>query len=174
MNTVRVAVVGNPNAGKTTLFNALTGLSQKVANFPGVTVERKTGRFETAEGAVELIDLPGTYSLAAHSPDEMVAVDVLLGQQEGEGAPDGILSIVDASNLERNLYLVTQLLELGRPVLLVLNMIDVARRQGITVDSERLSRQLGVPVVETRADRKEGLDQVRAGLEAWLADRLGR
>src|SRR3984957_19811641 len=138
------ALVGNPNTGKTTLFNALSGLRQHVGNYPGVTVETKKGQMTCAGQPFDLIDLPGTYSLAARSPDEMVAVDVILGQQKGEARPDVVVSIVDASNLERNLYLTTQALELGVPVVLALNMIDVAESQGVRIDCERLGRQLGV------------------------------
>src|SRR5262249_23153751 len=121
-----VALVGNPNTGKTTLFNALAGMRQRVGNYPGVTVEIKKGPVRCQARDFELIDLPGTYSLAARSPDEMVAVDLILGQQAGESRPAVVVSIVDASNLERNLYLTTQVLELGVPVVLALNMIDVA------------------------------------------------
>src|ERR1700741_3915083 len=122
-----IALVGNPNTGKTTLFNALAGMRQRVGNYPGVTVETKKGHMTCHGQAIELIDLPGTYSLAPRSPDEMVAVDVILGQQKGEARPDVVVSIVDASNLERNLYLTTQLLELGVPVVVALNMMDVAQ-----------------------------------------------
>ena len=160
----RIAVLGNPNAGKSTLFNALTGLSQKVGNYPGVTVERKAGNVATAAGTLELIDLPGTYSLAAHSPDEMVAVDLLLGHLPGERRPDALLAVVDASNLERNLYLVAQLLETGLPLVIALNMIDVARARGIRIDVAELSRRIGAPVIATRADRAEGLVELRAAL----------
>src|SRR5262249_10261966 len=111
-----VVLVGNPNTGKTTLFNALAGMPQPVGNYPGVTVETKKGQFTHQDKSFEIIDLPGTYSLAPRSPDEMVAVDLILGQQRGEGRPAVVLSIVDASNLERNLYLTTQLLELGVPI----------------------------------------------------------
>src|SRR3954468_18989976 len=141
------AFVGNPNTGKTTLFNALSGLSQRVGNYPGVTVETKKGHTVCAGAPFDLIDLPGTYSLAPRSPDEMVAVDVILGQQKGEPRPDVVVSIVDASNIERNLYLTTQVLELGVPVVVALNMIDGARGQGITIDAQLLEKQLGVPVV---------------------------
>src|SRR4051812_48906507 len=145
--TLTVALVGNPNTGKTTLFNALTGLRQHVGNYPGVTVETKEGRLAWRGQSLAVIDLPGTYSLAARSPDEMVAVDLVLGQQAGAPRPDVLVSIVDASNLERNLYLTTQLLELGLPVVLALNMVDLAEGQGMRVDATRLARQLGVPVV---------------------------
>jgi ferrous iron transport protein B len=160
------ALVGNPNTGKTTLFNALTGLRQHVGNYPGVTVEIKKGKMHCGGQAFDLIDLPGTYSLAPRSPDEMVAVDVVLGRQKGESRPDVVVSIVDASNLERNLYLTTQALELGVPVVLALNMIDVAGRQGIRIDADRLSRQLGVPVVSIQANKKKGLDQLRTAILA--------
>src|SRR5262249_2659970 len=147
VRTPTVALVGNPNTGKTTLFNALAGMRQRVGNYPGVTVEKKTGRARPGEPAVDLIDPPGTDSLAPRSPDEMVAVDVILGRQGDQARPDVVVTIVDASNLERNLYLTTQVLELGVPVVVALNMTDVAQAQGITVDVARLSRQLGVPVV---------------------------
>ncbi len=155
------ALVGNPNTGKTTLFNALSGLNQRVGNYPGVTVETKKGQMACGGRAFDLIDLPGTYSLAARSPDEMVAVDVILGQQKGEARPDVVVALADASNLERNLYLTTQALELGVPVVVALNMIDVAQRQGLRIDAERLSRQLGVPVVPIQANKKKGLDRLR-------------
>ena len=164
-----VAVIGNPNTGKTTLFNALTGLSQKVANYPGVTVERKAGRFSLGGRTVELVDLPGTYSLAARSLDEAIAADVLLGRIDGEGAVDAVIAVVDAANLERNLFLVSQLLELGIPTLVALNMIDGAARRGIEVDHRELARRLGVPVVPLRADRGEGVEQLEAALERILS-----
>ena len=158
------ALVGNPNTGKTTLFNALSGLSQRVGNYPGVTVETKKGHMSWAGQDFELIDLPGTYSLAPRSPDEMVAVDVILGQQKGEARPDVVVSIVDASNLDRNLYLTTQVLELGVPVVVALNMTDVAAGQGVQVDSDALARKLGVPVVPIQANKKRGLDALRAAV----------
>src|SRR5262249_55653360 len=126
VKTPTVALLGNPNTGKTTLFNALAGMRQRVGNYPGVTVETKRGRLNYQGRQLELVDLPGTYSLAPRSPDEMVAVDLILGQRKGEERPDVVVTIVDASNLERNLYLVTQVLELGVPVVVALNMIDVA------------------------------------------------
>src|SRR5580658_6483590 len=116
-----VALVGNPNTGKTTLFNALAGMNQRVGNYPGVTVETKKGRLRQDGLVLDLIDLPGTYSLAARSPDEMLAVDLVLGRQDGEARPDVVITVVDASNLERNLYLTTQVLELGVPVVVALN-----------------------------------------------------
>jgi ferrous iron transport protein B len=159
-----VALVGNPNTGKSTLFNALSGMRQRVGNYPGVTVEKKHGRFTHRELEIELIDLPGTYSLAARSPDEMVTVDVLLGQQPGEARPDVVLSIVDATNLDRNLYLTTQLLDLGVPVIIALNMVDLAERQGRKVDAARLEQQLGISVIPIQAHRKVGLDKVKDAL----------
>jgi len=160
---VSIVLIGNPNTGKTTLFNQLTGLSLRTGNYPGVTVEKKVGSLKGAEG-VDLLDLPGTYSLAARSPDEMVAVDVLLGRQDGAEAPDAVVVVVDASNLERNLYLVTQVLETGLPVLVALNMSDAARARGIEVDHAALARELGVEVVPTVARSGEGLDELREAL----------
>src|SRR5262249_33340002 len=154
--TLTVALVGNPNTGKSTLFNALSGLRQRVGNYPGVTVEMKKGQF-TANGiTVDRIDLPGTYSLAARSPDEMVAVDLLLGRRPEEPRPDVVLSIVDATNLDRHLYLTSQLLDLGEPVVVAVNMIDAAEAQGIKIDCTKLSEQLGVPVVPIQANRGGG------------------
>ncbi|MFO0799050.1 MAG: ferrous iron transport protein B [Gemmataceae bacterium] len=156
--TLTVALVGNPNAGKSTLFNALSGLRQRVGNYPGVTVELKKGRFDAGETPVELIDLPGTYSLAARSPDEMVAVDLLLGRRPEEPRPDVVVSVVDATNLDRHLYLTSQLLDLGEPVVVAVNMTDAAAAQGTRIDYERLSRELGVPVVPIQANKGVGLD----------------
>ena len=156
--TLTVALVGNPNAGKTTLFNALSGLRQRVGNYPGVTVEMKKGHFTAGSVPVDLIDLPGTYSLAARSPDEMVAVDLLLGRRPEEPRPDVVLSIVDATNLDRHLYLTSQLLDLGEPVVLAVNMIDAAKAQGITIDCAKLSAELGIPVVPIQANKGLGLD----------------
>src|SRR5215469_2424162 len=169
-SSLRVALVGNPNTGKTTLFNALSGLNQRVGNYPGVTVETKKGQMTCVGRAFDLIDLPGTYSLAARSPDEMVAVDVILGQQKGEARPDVVVALADASNLERNLYLTTQALELGVPVVVALNMIDVAERQGLRIDAERLGRQLGVPVVSIQANKKKGLDRLREAVSRAAED----
>ena len=169
-NSSVIALLGNPNTGKTTLFNALAGLRQRVGNYPGVTVETKKGHMTHEGRSFDLIDLPGTYSLAARSPDEMVAVDLILGQQPGEPKPDVILSIVDASNLERNLYLTTQALDLGLPVVVALNMMDVAERQGLQLDLERLSKQLGVPVVPIQANKGKGLDRLRDVLAQTIED----
>lgn len=162
-----VALVGNPNAGKTTLFNALSGLRQRVGNYPGVTVEMKKGQLTVGGATADLIDLPGTYSLAARSPDEMVAVDLLLGRRPEEPRPDVVISIVDAANLDRHLYLTTQLLDLGEPVVLAVNMIDVAESQGVKIDFAKLSDDLGIPVVPIQANRGAGLDELtKAALAA--------
>ncbi len=161
-----VALVGNPNAGKTTLFNALSGLRQRVGNYSGVTVEMKKGHFTANGTEVALIDLPGTYSLAARSPDEMVAVDLLLGRRPEEPRPDVVLSIADATNLDRHLYLTTQLLELGEPVVLAVNMIDAAAAQGITIDYARLSQELGIPVVPIQANKGLGLEALKSAVLA--------
>ena len=165
MASRRIALAGNPNAGKTTLFNALTGMRQKVGNYPGVTVEKKEGRCAVPDGAdVLLLDLPGTYSLAPASPDEEIARDVLLGLRGDTPPPDAVVVVVDASNLERNLYLATQVLELGLPTVIALNMSDMARKNGKPVDAARLSRELGAPVVEVVAVRGEGISELRAQL----------
>src|SRR5215208_8469058 len=142
--TLTIALAGNPNCGKTTIFNALTGLRQKVANYPGVTVEKKTGRCKLADGKwIDVIDLPGTYSLISRSPDEQVAMEVLRGLRPDTPAPDAVIVVVDASNLQRNLYLVSQLIELGRPMVVALNMTDVAERRGINVSASALAKDLG-------------------------------
>ncbi|MEG3154145.1 ferrous iron transporter B [Sphingomonas sp. RB1R13] len=157
-----VAVVGNPNAGKSALFNVLTGARQKVGNYPGVTVERKTGKTLLPDGApVELVDLPGAYSLDPTSPDEAVTRDVLLGKQAGERLPDALLIVIDASNLDNHLRFALQLIELGLPTVIALNMVDLAKRDGLVLDPAKLSAELGVPVVETVAVRKRGIDQLR-------------
>ncbi len=145
--TLRVALVGNPNSGKTSVFNALTGLRHKVGNYPGVTVERRQGKRVCGSVELELVDLPGTYSLSQRSPDEDVAVSFIAGDLGAEEAPDLLLNVCDASNLGRNLYLTTQIMELGRPVLLVLTMMDLARLRKRDPDPDALSRALGIPVV---------------------------
>ncbi len=162
--TVRVALVGNPNTGKSTLFTALVGVRQRVGNYPGVTVEKKTGHLRHEGRPFELIDLPGTYSLAPRSPDEMVTVDVLLGRRDNESPPDVLLSIVDASNLERNLFLVSQVLSLGLPMVVALNMTDLARDRRVEIDVEALADRLGVPVVAVQANRRLGIEQLKAAL----------
>ena len=164
MSLITVALVGNPNAGKSTLFNALSGLRQQVGNYPGVTVEMMKGHYNFANHRFELIDLPGTYSLAPRSPDEMVAVDLLLGRRPEERKPDVVLSIVDASNLDRHLYLTTQLLELGIPVVLAINMIDVAQKQGMTIDCQRLAKESGLRVLLLQAHRGVGIDELKQAL----------
>ncbi|MEO0558645.1 MAG: ferrous iron transport protein B, partial [Bacteroidota bacterium] len=160
----RIALAGNPNVGKTTVFNLLTGLRQKVANYAGVTVERKTGRL-VGHPDVEVIDLPGTYSLTPRSLDERVAYDVLTGRMEGEAAPDVVVCVVDATNLERNLYLSTQILDLGLPVVVALNMMDAAEEAGLAIDADALAERLGVPVVPLVARRKQGMDALVDALE---------
>ncbi|MDZ4656758.1 MAG: ferrous iron transport protein B [Bythopirellula sp.] len=165
-STIRVALIGNPNTGKSTLFNALAGVQQRVGNYPGVTVEKKVGHFRHDTQQFEVIDLPGTYSLAPRSPDEMVAVDVLLGRREGEALPDIILSIVDAANLQRNLYLVSQVLSCGLPTVVALNMVDVAAERGIEINVADLSQRLGVPVIPIQASRGQGLEELKLALIA--------
>jgi len=157
-----IALAGNPNSGKTTIFNALTGLRQKVANYPGVTVERKTGKCKLPDGKRALIiDLPGTYSLISRSPDEVVAMEVLRGLRADTPKPDLVIVVVDASNLQRNLYLVSQLVELGRPMVVALNMMDVAERRGINVAPAVLEAELGVPVIPVVGHRKQGIKELR-------------
>jgi ferrous iron transport protein B len=158
----RLAIAGNPNCGKSTIFNALTGLRQKVGNYPGVTVERREGTFFGSHGEpMTLLDLPGSYSLQVRSPDEAVARDVLLGRLPGEPRPDLLICVVDASNLERNLYLVAQLLELNLPVVLALNMVDMAEQAGMRIDVVALSEALGVPVIAMVASKGVGLVELK-------------
>ncbi|WP_341209487.1 ferrous iron transporter B [uncultured Sphingomonas sp.] len=160
-----VAMVGNPNAGKSALFNALTGARQKVGNYPGVTVERHSGRLALDDGRpVELVDLPGAYSLEPSSPDERVTRDVLLGAQAGERRPDALVVVLDAANLDNHLRFAMQLIALGLPVVVALNMVDLAERDGLVLDPAVLERELGVPVVPTVAVRRRGIDTLRATL----------
>src|ERR1700743_3444918 len=155
---MHVALVGTPNSGKTSLFNALTGSRQKVANYPGVTVERKEGSFVTPQGRqVSLIDLPGTYSLRGRSPDEEITRDFVLGRAAGEALPDLVLCVADATNLRLTIRLLLELKRTGRPLMLVLNMFDIATRRGVSVDAARMSEMLGVPVVTSIAVRKSGI-----------------
>ena len=165
-----VAVAGSPNAGKSALFNALTGARQKVGNYPGVTVERHSGRLVLGDGRpVELVDLPGAYSLEPASPDEAVTRDVLLGQQKGERQPDALVIVIDASNLDNHLRFALQLLELGLPTVVALNMVDLARRDGLELDANRLSQELGVPVIETVAVRRRGIQELQTALDDMLS-----
>lgn len=167
--TFSVALIGNPNTGKSTLFNALTGLRQHTGNYPGVTVEMKKGECKLNEYLkLNLIDLPGTYSLAPRSLDEMVSVDVLLGRMKGESKPDLVISIVDAGNLDRHLYLTSQLMGLGIPIVLAVNMIDVAGKQGVTIDWKTLEQRLGIPVIPIQANKGKGLEELKATLAKVL------
>jgi ferrous iron transport protein B len=160
-----IALVGNPNAGKTSLFNALTGLRQKVGNYPGVTVERKEGICFNQHGhRLRILDLPGAYSLNARSPDEIILLDALLGRIPGEPVPDGIICCVDAGNLERNLFLTTQVLALGRPTVIALNMTDIAERRGLRIDANQLGKRLGVPVIPCQAHKGIGIVELRLAL----------
>ncbi len=165
-----VALVGNPNAGKSALFNALTGARQKVGNYPGVTVERHAGRLALPDGRpVELVDLPGAYSLDPSSPDETVTRDVVTGVQEGERLPDLLVIVIDATNLDNHLRFALQLIALGSPCVVALNMVDLAERDGLVIDAGVLSRELGVPVIPTVAVRRRGLDAL---LDA-VSERVG-
>ena len=163
--TLTVALAGNPNSGKTTIFNALTGLRQKVANYPGVTVEKKTGRCKLPDGRrANVIDLPGTYSLISRSPDEQVAMEVLRGLRGDTPAPDVVVVVVDASNLQRNLYLVSQLIELGRPMVVALNMMDIAERRGLRISPQKLADELGVPVTPVVGHKRRGVAELKAAI----------
>ena len=166
---LRLALVGNPNCGKTALFNQLTGGRQKVANYAGVTVERKEGRFSAPSGRTfQLLDLPGAYSLEAASPDEVITRDVCLGHFPGERAPDAIVCVADATNLRLHLRFVLEVRRLGRPMVLALNMMDAARKRGITIDVPKLEAALGIPVVETIAVRRGGATALIARLDGEL------
>lgn len=165
-DALRIALVGNPNCGKTSLFNHLTGTRQKVGNYAGVTVERKVGHFTLPSGkAVRVLDLPGTYSLDATSPDEAITRDVVQGKIADEEQQDAFLCVVDATNLKLHLGLVLEMIQLGRPVLLVLNMMDEARRRGMQINTQKLSERLGVPVAETVAVRKSGVENLMNALD---------
>ncbi|MDO9421096.1 MAG: ferrous iron transport protein B [Herminiimonas sp.] len=162
----RIALVGNPNCGKTALFNQLTGSRQKVANYAGVTVERKEGRFTAPSGRVfKLLDLPGAYSLEATSPDEVVTRDICLGRIPGEELPDLIVCVADATNLRLHLRFVLEVKRLGRPMVLALNMMDAARKRGITINREELQRQLGMDVIETVAIKHDGAKNLVAHID---------
>jgi small GTP-binding protein domain len=146
---ITMALAGNPNSGKTTLFNALTGARQYVGNWPGVTVEKKEGKLKFEDKNLILVDLPGTYSLSPYSMEEIIAKNYIINEK-----PDVVINIVDASNIERNLFLTMQLLELGRPTVIALNMMDVAKAKGYEIDVTKLSMELGVPVVPIIAYKK--------------------
>jgi ferrous iron transport protein B len=161
---LHVVLAGNPNVGKSSLFNHLTGSRQHVGNWPGKTVERHVGTYHFADAEVELVDLPGTYSLSGTTPEEQVAEQALL-----DPMIDAVVVVLDATNLERNLYLAAQIAELGRPLVLALNMSDVAARDGTTVDDEVLAAALGAPVVRTVGRTGEGLEQLRAALAVLRA-----
>jgi ferrous iron transport protein B len=166
-----IALVGNPNCGKTALFNALTGSRQKVANYPGVTVEKKVGRLTTPAGRVlQIVDLPGTYSLRARSPDEEITRDVVLGRLQSDVNPDLIVCVGDASNLRLALRLALELKRVGRPVMLSLNMMDIARKRGVEIDLGRLSRELGLPVIQSVAVRRGGTDALLGEIDRLLED----
>ena len=167
-----IALVGNPNTGKTTLFNRLTGSRQKIGNYPGVTVEKKSGTWQPGGRAAMLVDLPGAYSLAASSPDERVALDFLTGHLAGEARPDAVVCVVDASNVVRNLFLASQVADLGLPLVIALNMSDAAERSGIRIDAALLSRHLGVPVVRTVATTGEGTGALEKAVLRAVDDRL--
>ena len=170
LRSARVALVGNPNTGKTALFNALTGSRQKVANYAGVTVERKEGFLTTPAGrSLSVLDLPGTYSLRARSPDEAVTRDAVLGRLTGEAEPDVVVAVADATNLRLVLRLILELKAVGRPMVLALNMYDIAQRQGLRIDLEGLQRELGVPIVTTVATRKRGIQELAAKVDEVVA-----
>lgn len=156
MAEITIALAGNPNAGKTTIFNALTGLRQHTGNWPGKTVEKKEGRIQHGPLDIKVVDLPGTYSLTAYSPEEIIARDFII-----EERPDVVINVVDATNLERNLYLSLQLLELDVPVVLALNMADALTKEGTRIDTEKLSRLFGdIPVVQTAAHHGKGISEL--------------
>src|SRR5256712_8766089 len=158
-----IALTGNPNCGKTTLFNALTGLRAKVGNYAGVTVERKEGKLlgAPADANIRVLDLPGTYSLSPNSLDEQISRDVLMNRLPELPAPDLIVVVVDASNLQRNLYYATQVVELGHPTIIALNMVDVAEANGHAIDTEKLAKHLGVPVLPVVASSGKGVPELR-------------
>lgn len=156
MVEITIALAGNPNAGKTTIFNALTGLHQHTGNWPGKTVEKKEGEIEFEGATINIVDLPGTYSLTAYSPEEIIARDFII-----EGRPDVVINVIDATNLERNLYLTVQILELDVPVVLALNMTDDLKKDGARINVEQLSQLLGnIPVIQTTANKDMGISEL--------------
>lgn len=164
---LRFALIGNPNCGKTSLFNRLTGARAKVANYPGVTVERRSGMVSGLSNPVELVDLPGTYSLFVTSPDEEVARDVILGKLPGEAKPDLLVAVIDACNLHLGLRLVMELRQLNRPLILALNQMDEAKARGISINTAALSQAIGIPIVETVAINRQGVDELRKLLDEY-------
>ncbi|NCC35281.1 MAG: GTP-binding protein [Chloroflexia bacterium] len=164
MTHLTIALAGNPNVGKSTLFNALTGKRQHVGNWPGKTVEKQEGEAVLDGKRLTIIDLPGTYSLAARSPEEEIARDFIVC-----GRPDAVVNVLDAANLERNLYLTAQILETGAPMILVLNMTDVAASRGLILEPRALSEQLNIPVVSMAASRGEGIGELKALLSNLVA-----
>ncbi|HML22408.1 MAG TPA: FeoB small GTPase domain-containing protein [Aggregatilinea sp.] len=169
MNQATIALAGNPNAGKSTIFNALTGEHQHVGNWPGKTVERKEGEFSINGVTMNIIDLPGTYSLTAYSMEEKITRDFLLQNQ-----PDAVVAVVDAANLERNLYLVVQMLELGVPIVIALNMADMAESRGLKIDTDQLAAGLNVPIIRTIATRNEGLEELKQTVAQAVQNRAHR
>lgn len=170
-----IVLAGNPNAGKSALFNALTGARQKIANYPGVTVERKSGHFQMPDGRpAELVDLPGSYSLDPTSPDEAVTRSVIMGEQKGERKPDAIIIVLDAANLDNHLRFALEVIALGRPVVIALNMMDLAERDGLTLDPAKLETELGVPVIPTVAVRRRGLEELSAAVETRLGEKINQ
>lgn len=160
MKQLRVALAGNPNCGKSTVFNSLTGAQQHVGNWPGKTVARKEGHYVDGDTRVSVVDLPGTYSLSAYSPEEKIARDYIV-----QTKPDVVVNVLDASNLERNLYLTAQLLETDAPLIVLLNMSDLAARRGYRIDAAQLSQRLGrVPVIRAVASRGDGLEALRTAI----------
>ncbi|MGE9297157.1 MAG: ferrous iron transport protein B [Puniceicoccales bacterium] len=166
----QIALIGNPNTGKTSLFNCLTGLRQRVGNYPGVTVEKKLGSLRLKDGEATLIDLPGAYSLSATSLDERVAVDVLTGHAPGMGTPDAVVCVIDASNLKRNLFLAMQIADLGLPMVLALNLWDSLEQRGLTIDTDELEKRLGVPVVATVGRKGIGVKELREAISRAIQE----
>ncbi|MBU2047206.1 MAG: 50S ribosome-binding GTPase, partial [Bacteroidetes bacterium] len=164
-NKLRVALVGNPNTGKSTIFNALTGLNQKIGNFPGVTVDKKSGVSKLADGrAIEIVDLPGTYSLYPKSADETIVFEVL-SDKNNSSHPDVVVIVADATNLKRNLLLYTQISDLGLPVIIALNMMDLALKSNMEIDVDTLAKLLNVQVVELAARKSQGIEGLKKAIE---------